>query len=94
MSYFVNIEKVVWRTIDGEAIILHLDSGHYYSLNKTGSLIWDLILQEKTEEEIARFLSKEYRVSEKTARKDVAEMVNHFEKELLIKAQPKQDTHE
>ena len=34
---------VINDTIDGEAVIINLMSGRYYSLQHTGSEIWDLI---------------------------------------------------
>ena len=34
---------VTHETIDGEAVIINLDSGNYYSLVDVGSFIWGLI---------------------------------------------------
>ena len=34
---------VTWRTLDGETVLLHLESGEYFSLNATGSRLWDLL---------------------------------------------------
>jgi len=39
----VNSPTVVSETVDGEVIMIHLDTGNYYSLRSTGSLIWDAI---------------------------------------------------
>ncbi len=39
-----NNEKIVCKRIgDGSSILLALDTGHYYSLNNTAALAWDLI---------------------------------------------------
>lgn len=46
----------------GEAVILELKSGVYYGLNETGSLIWNLIQQSKTLEEIRDVILEEYEV--------------------------------
>ncbi|MDJ0649132.1 MAG: PqqD family protein [Xenococcaceae cyanobacterium MO_188.B19] len=46
----------------GEAVILELKSGVYYGLNETGSLIWNLIQQSKTLEEIRDAILEEYEV--------------------------------
>jgi hypothetical protein len=39
----VNPAKVVHETIDGEAILIHLDNGSYYSLAGAGAEIWELL---------------------------------------------------
>jgi hypothetical protein len=39
----VNSPTVVSETVDGEVVMIHLDSGNYYSLRSTGSYIWDAI---------------------------------------------------
>jgi hypothetical protein len=42
--------QVVYRELAGEggAVLLHLDSGAYHGLNETGILIWSLIDDERT----------------------------------------------
>ncbi len=39
----VNSPTVVSETVDGEVVMIHLDSGNYYSLRSTGAVIWDAI---------------------------------------------------
>jgi hypothetical protein len=36
-------ERAVFEVLDGEAVILDLDSGRYFKLNPVGSRIWELI---------------------------------------------------
>ena len=40
MSIGVNTAEVVHETIDGEAILIHLGTGTYYSLDGVGAEIW------------------------------------------------------
>ena len=42
----VNTPNVTHETIDGEAVIINLDSGNYYSLVEVGSFIWGLLEKE------------------------------------------------
>ncbi len=39
----INVPKIVHETIDGEAVILNLDKGNYYSLDGIGVEIWGFI---------------------------------------------------
>lgn len=41
----VNEPHVVHETIEGEAILLNLGTGNYYSIEWPGTVIWDLISQ-------------------------------------------------
>lgn len=43
-KYLVNTQKAVSETIDGETIIIHLETGSYYSLNPSGTALWNAIL--------------------------------------------------
>jgi len=36
---------VVSEVIDGEAVIIHMDTGSYYHLNRSGSLVWGALLE-------------------------------------------------
>jgi hypothetical protein len=39
----INSPKVIHETIDGETVIVNLDSGNYYSLDTIGADIWDSV---------------------------------------------------
>ena len=43
MRLRVNRPTVISETIDGEAVVINLDSGHYYSLDGTAGEIWSLV---------------------------------------------------
>lgn len=39
-AFEINTPTVVSEVIDGEAVMINLDTGAYYSMNETGSRIW------------------------------------------------------
>jgi hypothetical protein len=39
----VKLPNVTHETIDGETVILNLDTGSYYSIDNSGAMIWGLI---------------------------------------------------
>ena len=77
--------EVVARLIEGETVLLNLDSGIYYSLEKTGSRIWELIDGSKTPADIAGVMAGEYEVEYSTALNDILELMNDLENEGLLK---------
>lgn len=50
--YHINEKKIAHEVIDGEAVIIHFDSGNYYSLNATGAKIWEWIVARATHPQI------------------------------------------
>ena len=59
---------VYTRLDETEAVLLHLKTKRYYSLNETGIFIWDLLEQAHDPEEIAAALSDTYDVDPPGAR--------------------------
>jgi Coenzyme PQQ synthesis protein D (PqqD) len=43
MRYAVNSGQVISEIVDGEAVMINLTTGNYYSLNESGSAIWAAI---------------------------------------------------
>ena len=84
MRCHIDPDKVIWRNIDGEIILLNLASGHYYTLNKTGSFIWSAFVDNKTPQEAAEKLVDRFNIPPKTAKEDVLHLIAMLEKEDLI----------
>lgn len=84
-KYSIDQDKISWRILDGEAVILNLDSGFYYSLNKIGTRIWELLSKGKTTEEIIDIISSEYKADNGKVRNDTINLFNELKKEDLIK---------
>jgi hypothetical protein len=73
----------------GEAAILNLKSGIYYSLNEMGATIWRLVHEPKTIEEIESFLIAEYDVEADRCASDVSVFVGALSAEgLVVVTQP------
>lgn len=79
-----NLEDTASRVIDGEAIIINLDSGIYYSLNEVGTAIWELADGNRTIREIAKAICDEYAVDHEEAEKDTLEVVNDLVGQGLV----------
>jgi hypothetical protein len=62
--------------LDGEAVLLNVETGVYYGLNPLGTDIWRLISTGSTEQEICSALLGEYEVEPGRLRIDVASFLN------------------
>lgn len=58
--YQINTPNIVHEIIDGEAIIINMEKGHYYSLRSTGAEIWASIVRGMSIGEIVHKLSEQY----------------------------------
>jgi hypothetical protein len=72
-------EKIPWRLIEEEAILLDLEEGEVVRLNPVGAEIWNAIDGMCTVEEIVAHICRTFEVSHRTAGRDV----NRFLKQLL-----------
>jgi hypothetical protein len=82
----LNDSEVTAEVFDGEAIILNLATGAYYSMDKVGGLIWTLIAGGHSVEEAAATLVTRYDVSPERARADVERVADELIREKLVLA--------
>ena len=61
VRYHVNVPRVVHETIDGEVVIINLDTGSHYSLDGVGAAIWNRLEQSAAPSEIAGWLAEHYK---------------------------------
>ena len=69
---------------NGEAVLLHLDTQAYYSLNETGSRIWQLISEGQTLEEMGQALEAQYEVSFDRAQQCVIDLISDLVEQELV----------
>lgn len=80
----VNTPTVTHETIDGEAVIINLDSGNYYSLMDLGSLIWGLVERGASGNEILNLVLDTYDGEATDIRRGVQELLAQLQFEDLI----------
>jgi predicted DNA-binding transcriptional regulator len=64
-------ESVLFRELQGEAVLLEIESGVYFGLNEIGSRIWNLLVAHGELERVLTELLDEYDVSERRLRADL-----------------------
>jgi hypothetical protein len=81
-----NSDGVVAEVVDGEAIILNLVDGTYYSLDQVGGRVWTLLEEKRPIEAVLEALVGEYEVSAAQARADLEGLLGELLDERLIVA--------
>lgn len=77
-------EEVASKVIDGEAIIINLANGVYYSMDKAGALVWDLLQKGHSLEEVVVAVTGRYDVTRQQAESNVLELVRELVQENLV----------
>ena len=76
--------NVAAADLDGEVVMLRLETGKYYGLGSVGSRIWELIAQPCRIAEVIDKLAAEYEVTRKTCVIDTVKFLTHLAAEGLI----------
>jgi len=77
-------EEVAAKIMDGEAIIINLSTGVYYSMDNVGAVIWEMIEGGFNLEECVAAILERYDVSCKEALADVKRLVEELVEEKLV----------
>ena len=76
--------NLVASEIDGEAVILDVDSGQFFQLNKIGSRIWAALAAPMTMRELCRAMEEAFAVDPDTCRRDVLTFVGQMARHGLV----------
>jgi len=82
--YFKRNKEVVWRSLGDDCILLHLESGVYYTLNEEGRMLWEALDGENKLAEIRATILEQYEVDTGTIQKDLIEIMEDLIKEDLV----------
>jgi hypothetical protein len=77
-------EAVIDLVVEGEAILLNLDNGYYYSLDPIGSEIWSMCDGNCSLQGVADRVCAEYDVAWDQAQRDLLELIDDLQREGLI----------
>ncbi len=70
--------------LDGEAVLLNLQTGRYFGLNQVGTSIWAMITAPCTVADVIAGIQKDYDVPAEQLEKDVLAFLEAMEKRSLI----------
>ena len=83
-KYKIDENNISYRIIGDEALILNLENGSTYSLNKSGARILEAIDKEQQLEGILKILKEVYDLPEERLKNDLVKLVKDLEEEKLI----------
>jgi hypothetical protein len=91
ICFKINTPKVIDESFEDEQVVINLDTGNYYSLNKISSYIWSLIDSGETVGDITECISQLYQGDREEIEKAVHAFIAELEKEQLIISEKRLD---
>jgi hypothetical protein len=86
---FRKAKQVHWKSVDGEAVVLHLATGNYFALDPVGTFLWSRLCESpKSLEDLIEAVMVEYNCSKGQAKEDTLEFCGQLLAEKLL------ETHE
>lgn len=76
--------KAAFQVVAEEAILIHLDTGTYYSLNRVGTEFWERLDGAQTLAEHAAALAGQYNVDTAMVTDDLLELAEKLKAEDLV----------
>ena len=77
-------EKVTFQKIAEEAVLIHMDTGTYFSLNNIGTEFWELFDGKQTLNELSVGLASKYDVEPEMVLGDLIELVEKLAEDDLV----------
>lgn len=79
-----NLAEVAAKVMDGEAIIINLTNGMYYSMDQVGGLLWTLIERGQNISEMVDAVVDAYDVDAERVRPDLERLLAELLEEQLV----------
>ena len=79
-------ENYLANEIDGEVVMMNIETGLYVSLNNTGKVIWDMLDTPKTIESLINLLVDTYKITHEQCTTDIVPFIEQMmQQEILVK---------
>jgi len=78
-------KKIVTAEMDGETVMMSIETGKYYNLGKTGSVIWGMLKEPTGVGNIIDTLLEKYQVGREQCETEVLAFLGQMYREGLLK---------
>lgn len=78
-------DSVEWRAIEGEVVALDLRDSSYLAINKAGALLWPMLVDGATDDDLVQKLLDTYAIERQTAEQDVRAFLRMLDDKGLLR---------
>ena len=83
--YALNQPPVVGEVIDGEVMVINLDTGVYYSVTGAGAAVWPMLIAGATRLEISDRVARHYGASAASVERDLGMFIARLADEAILR---------
>lgn len=80
-------KDVVFRELDGEAVILNLASGMYFGLDPIGTRVWQLVTEHESLRAVWQAMQREFDAPDHTLASDLITFIDELSAKGLVAVQ-------
>ena len=80
--------EVVFRDIDGEAVLLDIGRGTYFGLDPVGTRVWQALVDHGCARPVVEALLEEFDVAPATLESDIMQLLQELSTNNLIRPRP------
>lgn len=84
IHFRINSPNVIYEIIDGEAVMVNLESGSYYSIDKVGIVVWEYVDRGMSNDQIVSAISAQYDGERTYIERHVDQLLDQLQAEELI----------
>lgn len=84
MKAFAPHPNIVARPAEGTVVLVHLDTNRIFTLNRTGSRVWELIVARKDRDQIQQALHDQYDVDPAQLEAELQDLFDMLLREQLV----------
>lgn len=80
-------KEVIFQELEGEAVLLNMQSGIFFGLNPVAKRMWELLSELGQAEKVLQQLLQEYDASEEKLRQDLVDFIEKLKSKGLVEVQ-------
>ena len=84
MSLYKRNEDILASEVGGETVMMSIEDGKYFGLNKTGTIIWQILETPMSLENICIALTKKYKIQKDSCVSDIKPFIDEMLEEKII----------
>lgn len=77
-------DTVFAQEVDGEMVLLDMESENYFGLDEVGTAIWQEMQEKETLQEVLETLLEQYEVEEEVLKRDLLDFVEKLQESGLV----------
>ena len=80
-------DTVFAQEVDGEMVLLDMQSENYFRLDEVGTVIWQAMQENANLSDVLAFLQDQYDINEEILKKDLLMFISSLDKSGLVKVE-------